>query len=351
LKKKEPGKFRPLRIADVRDRLVCKAISSKLDELLSKKFNLDNDASFAYRKNRGVYEATKTIVDHYNNGYKIILEADIKKFFDTVDRDLLLEKVFKELPDDSLNNLIKEGLSQEVDNMDKFGINAHYFENSVGGIPQGNALSPLFANIYLSEFDSEILKHGYKLVRYADDFVILTKTHDEAKQAYLIAKKFLEEKLKLEIHELGPKDSKTRILSPSQESFSFLSIRFDGKRLWVDKSNITRLKTKIQDVTDMSNDFNLIKVLTKTRNMIEGWLASFKFVDVEKDIEEIDDHIDVQLYIVFRKFDFNIKSKFVRTVTTSKGTAAGLTQNQRRRTGVQHCQTFLNSLERQKIIE
>jgi len=349
LPKKEPGKFRPLRIADVRDRLVCKAIASKLDDLLTEKFNLDNESSFAYRKGKGVYEATQSIVKYYKSGFTTILEADIKKFFDTVDRTILLEKVFKNLPDTTLNQLISEGLSQEVDNLEELTIHAHYFEGSKGGIPQGNALSPLFANIYLSDFDKEIVGKGYKLVRYADDFVILTKSFDDAKAAYEIAKSFLETKLKLEIHSLEEKNSKTKILNPSQEAFSFLSIRFDGKQLWVDKKNVTLLKEKIMDVTNISNKFDLITVLTKTRNLIEGWLASFKFVDLERDIEEIDDHIDMQLYIVFRKYDFNIKTKYLREIKTKKGTAYGLTKNQRHKTGVKPSSAFLMTLDRQRI--
>ena len=348
--KKEKGKYRPLRIADIGDRLVCKAIAIKLDDLLTPIFNLNNEASFAYRKNTGIADAIKQIVKHYNNGNKIILEADIVKFFDNVDRDILLEKIFKNIPDSTLNDLIRSGLSQEVGNITEHTINAHYFEDSVNGIPQGNALSPLFANIYLSDFDAEVLNSGYKLVRYADDFVVLCQSHDEAKKAYQLTKSILEEKLKLKVHELkNEEDAKTKIVNPSFDKFQFLSIRFDGNNLWVDKKKVQSLKEKIRDVTDTDSNKNLITVLTKTRNLLEGWLAAFKFVDLERDIPSIDDYVDIQLYNVFRNFDFGIKTKYLREIKYKDANTYGLTKVQRQKTGVKNCMEFLSTMDRDKI--
>ncbi len=353
IEKKEKGKYRPLRIADVRDRLVSKALALKLDDYLTNKFDLNNKASFAYRPNRGVYEAIKAIVDYYNEGYEVILEADIEKFFDTVDRTLLLEKVFNILPDKTINKLIKEGLEQEVANLSEPHLteHAHYFQGSSGGIPQGNALSPLFANVYLADFDRQIIKEGYKLVRYADDFVIMCMNHNEANQAYALAKKILEEELKLKLHPLSnEKDSKTKIIHPSHNAFSFLSIRFDGKELWVDERKLVTLREKIRIVTDTEQFSDLITILVKTRNLIEGWLAAFKFVNVERHTNDIDNYVDEKLLHVFRKFEFHLKPVCTRTFKNRQGKlVTALSKKQRCSTGVKLCKNFLASIDRKKI--
>lgn len=354
ISKKEKGKFRPLRIADVGDRLVCKAISMKLDLLLTPLFNLNNEASFAYRKNKGIDDAIRKMIEHYKAGNKIILEADIEKFFDKVDRTILLEKVFSNLPDPSLNNLINDGLSQEVGNINEDSLDAHHFDDSANGIPQGNALSPLFANVYLSEFDSKILLAGYKLVRYADDFVILCTTKADSLSALELCKQILETDLKLTIHKLGEANdpnSKTKIIDPIYNEFKFLSIRFDGKSVWVDRKKVLQLREKIREITNTDNIPDLISILSKTRNLLEGWLASFKFVDVDRDIEAIDSYINDQLCSVFRKFGFNIKTKHLKEIKDSKGLVTyTFSIEQRKRTGIKACASFLNSIDRKKII-
>lgn len=352
LQKKEKNKYRPLRIQDVRDRLVCKAIVNCIDPILTPIFNLDNEASFAYRKNKGIDSAIRKMVDYYKSGYKIIFEADIIKFFDNVDSDILLCKVYKALPDNSINELIKAGLSQEVGNLSEFTIDAHHFEDSLNGIPQGNALSPLFANVYLATFDENILNKGYKLIRYADDFIVMCKDYKSAEEAYLFSKKFLEEELKLKIHELDKEnkiDSKTKISSPNHQQFKFLSICFNGSELWVDRKKVIQLKEKISEVTNVDKYPDLITVLTKTRNLVEGWLASFKFVDVDRDLKEIDDCLNINLNNVLRKFGFHLKSKHLQTINYGNENKEALTYEQRRRTGVKPCPVFLKSIDR-KIV-
>lgn len=354
LAKKEKNKFRPLRIQDVRDRLVCKAIANKIDPILSPLFNLDNEASFAYRKDKGIDSAIRKMVEYYQEGYKIILEADIIKFFDTVDTSLLLNTVQNALPDDSINKLIRDGLSQEVGNISDFTIDAHHFEDSINGIPQGNALSPLFANVYLSGFDQSILEKGYKLIRYADDFIIMCKDHKTAREAYHFSKTFLEHELKLKIHELDEainSESKTKILSPNHQKFQFLSICFNGTELWVDKKKVSQLKEKIKDITNVEKFKDLITVFTKTRNLVEGWLSSFKFVDLERDTPGIDDYLNIHLNNAMRRFGFHIKSKHLQQIEYGNEIKEGLTHEQRKNSGVKPCLQFLNSIDRNEIFK
>ena len=350
----KPGKKdkRPLRVPEVRDRLVLKAIALKVDEYLSPNYNLDNECSFAYRKNRNVESAIRKMVEYYQEGFTVILEADIEKFFDSVDRTKLLPMVYRHLPDDSLNKLIADGLSQEVANLHQSTLHAHYFDGPDECIPQGNALSPLFANVYLSSFDHRMMKEDFRMVRYADDFIVMVKTIDQAKAALLVAKEELEIKLGLKLHPLGDNpDSKTRIVYPSKHPFTFLSIRFDGHSLWVSEKKVTALKEKINAVTQSASNSNLLRVLTRMRNLLEGWLSSFKFVEVERCYKEIDDKIEVDLYKIFVQYGFYLRTSHTRTFQRDKKKLLALTRNQRVATGINTCKTFIVSLEYRGKIE
>ena len=351
----KPGKTdkRPLRISEVRDRLVLKAISMKIDEYLKGPYQLDNECSFAYRPARNVEKAILKMVEHYQGGNRFILEADIEKFFDKVDKGKLLPLVYKYLPDESLHKLIQEGLSQEIANLSEFSSSdAHYFEGSDTGIPQGNSLSPLFANIYLSAFDQRMIKEGFKMVRYADDFIILTASIEKANIALDIAKQELEDKLTLKIHPLGEpnSNSKTRIIDPSRHKFTFLSIRFDGKGLWVSEKKITAFKEKINLITDSASSSNLLQVLTRMRNLLEGWLSSFKFVEVERCYNEIDEKINIDLLKVFTFYGFYIRTGKLQSFQRDKRKVQSLTFPQRIATGIKTCKGYIDSLENRNQI-
>lgn len=360
--KKVQGQFRPLRIADIRDRLVQKALSNKLEELLASKYLLDNECSFAYRKDRGIDQAIAKMVEHFKKGNRIILEADIKKFFDTVNRKKLLEKVFNDLPDNSINHLIEDSLAQSVGNLDNLPHEYHhYFLDSIEGIPQGNSLSPLLANIYLSDFDQRMIAESFCLVRYADDFIVLCKSSKEAKRALVIAKQELEQKLGLELHALPSPPfltgSKTRIVDPYQHTFSFLSIRFDGKNAWVNENKIKDLLERITIVTDIERYQNdksfqgLFTVIKRLKSLLEGWLASYKFVDVDRDFLEIDNYVNYKLLQVFIKLGYKIKTSAIENIKLkgSKKTIQAFTQLQRQNSGISICENFINSLDRKKI--
>lgn len=360
----KPGKsdFRPLRLAEIRDRLVQKALAMKLEELLGEKYKLDNECSFAYRKGGKVEDAIKKMVEYYNAGYTIILEADIKKFFDNVNRKKLLKKIFQDLPDRTINKLITAGLSQGIGDLSHYDSqHHHYFLDSMQGIPQGNSLSPLLANIYLSSFDQRMISEGMRLIRYADDFIVMCKTVDEAKYALSIAKEEIEGELRLNLHPLAKpihaETSKTRIINPRLHKFSFLSICFNGQKVWVNPKKIAELREKINTVTDLKtykNDPNfngLITVLKRLKNLLEGWLSAFKYVDIDRNLEEIDDHINYKLLTTFLRMNFHFKSN---NMVTKKIKSVGkevqiLNAKQRENSGVPTCTKFLNSIERSKI--
>ncbi|RQO64863.1 hypothetical protein DBR43_31785 [Pedobacter sp. KBW06] len=360
--KNEKKQFRPLRLSEISDRVVQKALALKLEELLSEKYKLDNPCSFAYRKEGKVEDAVKKMVEYYKEGFHYILEADIKKFFDNVNRKKLLKKVFDDLPDNTINKLIREALEQNIGDLSHYETqHHHYFLDSMQGIPQGNSLSPLLANIYLADFDQRMITEKLRLVRYADDFIVMCKDEAQAKQALQIAKEEIEAKLGLSIHDLPSpahlEGSKTRIVNPIHHRFSFLSISFDGKKAWVKPSKINDLRTKINDITNISSYKNdpkfqgLPTILKRLKNLLEGWLSAFKYVDVDREFQEIDDHINYKILTVLVKMDFRLKTNNVETkkIKSIGKTIQLISKTQRENIGVPTCANFLSSIERGKI--
>lgn len=214
----------------------------------------------------------------------------------------------------------------------------------------------------MADFDQRMIRDNFCMVRYADDFIVLCKTFDDAQIALKVVKEELEENLGLELHNLPSPPhlhgSKTRILDPSHHAFSFLSIRFDGNNVWVSEKKVKNLLEKIADVTDVNSykrdkEFRgLLTIIKRLKNLLEGWLASYKFVDVDRDFLEIDNYINHKLLTAFIKLQFKIKPNSVEKIKL-KGhnkLEQALTKVQRINTGVSLCESFINSLDRKKII-
>ena len=182
---KKNGEPRGLCIPTVRDRIVQKAVLEQIEPILEKEFE---ECSFAYRKGRSVKQAVFKIKEYYDLGYRWVVEADIDAFFDTVNHALLMEKFKRYVHDSDIRKLIKLWLAAEIWD----GSSLTLLEK---GIPQGSPISPILANLFLDQFDEEMLRKGYKYVRYADDFVILCKKSEEAEQALSLSKKVLEKLL------------------------------------------------------------------------------------------------------------------------------------------------------------
>ena len=311
-KRKKNRKKRPLRIHDVRDRVVLRAIARVLEKYLNDKFGLKNPASFAYLKGRGVQNALQQMLRYHQDGYNVILEADIENFFETVNvNDLLNKMIFPNLRDETLNKLITEAFEMEIGNREELSEEDKLlFPEDSMGLPQGGYLSPLFSNIYLSAFDHMMLKNGFSLIRYADDFIVLCKSLDEAEKAYELAKKVLEDELGLKVHNRNDKDSKakTRVLTLGKDKIKFLGIQFDGKRISPDSDKRRELSNKLTTIRNKSN--TVIDLLHSTRNLLEGWVASYAFTDLNKDrIASIDNEVDKVLWFSLDRRAWRLKPR------------------------------------------
>ena len=166
--KKKSGKKRPLKIADIRDRVVQRALARILERYLEKSFDLNNKASHAYLRKKGVQTAIEQMLKNHQEGCGVILEADIIDFFGTVKVDRLLnEMIFPSLPGDTVNDIIKAAFEMEVGNKANLPEEDwELFPESAAGLPQGGYLSPLFSNAYLSMFDHMMLEARFRLIRF-----------------------------------------------------------------------------------------------------------------------------------------------------------------------------------------
>lgn len=345
---KSKGKFRPLQIPEVSDRVVIKAIAIELEEHFKELLEKSRGLSFAYQKGLGVKEAVEKINEYCQNGYSYVLEADLINFFGTVDKDSLLnDVVFKRLSDTTINTLIQQALNQSIGNLDSFNVEQKkYFENIDKGIPQGNALSPLLSNIFLSPFDLRLQDKGFQLVRYADDFVIMCTSEKECEEAYIECCTVLEE-LNLNIHKLE-EGGKTRIVNFNKhDTMDFLSVTFDGNMFYPSFANVERLKNKIRDVCNGKDKYCVSTLLIKIKNKLDGWVSAFYYTDIQRYSSEIDAFINRQLYLSLAKMGWKFTAsslgKLPHKFRHKNESPKCLSFLQRKNSGIPLCMELVNA--------
>ncbi len=204
----QPGKFRPLGIPTVYDRVCQQALMNRLEPIFEPVFD---EASFGYRRGRSTRDAMRKIWGELEQGNEWIVDADLKDFFGSVDHDKLMELLNQRVSDGRvlclLESTMKVGYLQD-----------NQIHPSGRGVPQGGVISPLLSNILLTPFDREMRVKGYRLTRYADDWLVTCRTRQEAQAALNFARQVLG-KLGVVVNE-----EKTRIVHISQ-GFEFLGYK------------------------------------------------------------------------------------------------------------------------------
>ncbi|MGR9108437.1 MAG: CRISPR-associated endonuclease Cas1 [Gammaproteobacteria bacterium] len=206
---KDTAGRRPLSIPAVRDRVLQSAVARVLTPIFEAEFE---DCSFAYRKGRSVEQAVQRVIQFRDAGFRWVVDADIHGFFDEIDHSLLLERIQALISDEAILRLIRLWLGAEViDGERRFRLGK--------GVPQGSPLSPLLSNLYLDHLDDALLERELRLVRFADDFLILCKSQAHAEDALELSEEVLG-RLKLNINR-----DKTSVLS-FDRGFRFLGVEF-----------------------------------------------------------------------------------------------------------------------------
>lgn len=255
---KANGKLRPLGIPAIRDRVVQQAVRMTIEPTVEK---LMSDDSYGFRKHRSAGQAIAAIENNLKDGYTHIVDADIADFFGTINHQILMNQVRRAIPDKEVTYLIHTFLLAGVMEEGKV-------RNQSTGTPQGGVISPILANLYLNDFDRKVVSTGARLVRYADDFVLMAKSPGKARQAYHIAHDVLA-KLKLSF---AP--DKTRLTDIS-EGFDFLGYTFWRKHIFPSDKSLGKFKDKVRELTRRQQPKNVKMVIEKMTPVIVGWSNYF----------------------------------------------------------------------------
>ncbi|MEE8608343.1 MAG: group II intron reverse transcriptase/maturase [Nitrospiraceae bacterium] len=250
---------RPLGIPTVRDRVVQTALKNVLEPIFERNFA---EQSYGFRPGRNCKDALRRVDALLKGGYSYIVDADLKSYFDTIPHEKLLALIRSKVSDGRVLSLIALFLRQGV--VDDLA--AHVPE---AGSPQGAVVSPLLSNIYLDGLDHLMVEHGFEMVRYADDFVVLCRSHDEAQQALALVECWVEE-AELRLH---PK--KTGIVT-HEAGFDFLGYHFEPGHRWPSKKSLGKLKDTIRGKTKRTNGQSLDCIIADVNVVLRGWYAYYK---------------------------------------------------------------------------
>lgn len=266
---KDNGGIRPLGIPTVRDRIVQQSVRNILEPIFEMKFL---DCSFGFRPYRSAHMAIERIKAFLEMGYIYVVDADIKGYFDAIPQEKLIDEAAKEVSDGSMLELIRSFLKSGV-------MVDGVYQLTESGTAQGGVCSPLLANIYLHPFDEEMMARGYRVVRYADDWVVLCKTPKSSERALKAARKILEGKLGLTLH-----PEKTRIVD-ARKGFDFLGYHFKVVHFWgktkeedtykcflkPTEKAMKKFDQRIREITRRNQTTNMETLLKKLNPYIRGW--------------------------------------------------------------------------------
>jgi RNA-directed DNA polymerase len=249
-----------LGIPTVRDRVVQKALVHVIEPILDNEFH---ERSFGFRHGRSCHDALHCIEKLLEAGYVYAVDADLKSYFDTIPKDRMLDLVKQKISDSRVLRLIKKYLEQEI--MEELRT-----WTPETGVPQGAVLSPVLSNLYLNPLDHLMAAKGYEMVRYADDFVILCRTAEEAQAALEEIRSWVEA-AGLTLH-----PTKTQIVDAREKSFEFLGYSFREKlRFPRDKSH-KKITARLRELTPRKSGDSLEYMIQQINKTLVGWFNYFR---------------------------------------------------------------------------
>jgi RNA-directed DNA polymerase len=259
---------RGLGIPTVRDRVVQASVRQTIEPIFEREFS---NNSYGFRPGRSCKKALRRVDEAMKEGKECVVEVDIKRYFDRIPHDKLMERVKERVADGRTLQMIESFLGQGVmEGMEEW--------NPEEGTPQGAVISPLLANIYLNPLDQQMEAEGYEMIRYADDFVVMCRSEAEAKKALKRIQVWTRE-AGLELHE-----EKTRIIDMRQagNGIDFLGYHFERSRRtgrmnrWPRKKSLKKFKDTIRAKTKRCNGRSLEGIIKTINPVLRGWFGYFK---------------------------------------------------------------------------
>ena len=282
----KPGSHetRPLGIPTVRDRVVQAAVVNVIEPIFERDFA---EHSYGFRPGRGCKDALRRVDELLKAGYVYVVDADLKSYFDTIPHDRLMIRLEERIADSRVLSLIASFLKAGIlDGLTQWTPEA--------GAPQGAVLSPLLSNVYLNPLDHWMAQSGFQMVRYADDFVILCRTAEEAHRALELVQQWTSEN-GLVLH-----PTKTKIVDGRREGFEFLGYRFVKHRRFPRRKSLDKFRAAIRAKTKRTSGDSLPFIVANANRTLRGWFAYFQHAH-RTTFRDLDGWVRMRLRSILRK--------------------------------------------------
>lgn len=246
-------KFRPLGIPAVRDRVAQEVLRRLLSPIFEARFH---DHSYGFRPERNCHQAVEKVLELGQQGYRWVLDADISGCFDNLSHQAIMRELSDVVADGNILRLVEKFLRAGV-------MEGGKFQRTRVGTPQGGVASPLLANIALNVLDWHLHEHGFRFVRYADDFVVLCESDSQAKEALVLVERLLSDRLGLT---LSPEKTK---VTRFHEGFCFLGFDIKSRFVRMRTKSVENFKTKVRELTRRSHNLDAA-MIEKLNRVIRG---------------------------------------------------------------------------------
>ena len=264
---KPDGGIRKLGVPCVVDRLIQQALLQVLQERWDPTFS---EHSYGFRPGRSAHQAVAQAQQYIAEGYSVVVDLDLEKFFDRVNHDCLMARVAARMSDKRVLKLIRaflnagvmeDGLVRPVDE----------------GTPQGGPLSPLLSNLVLDDLDKELARRGHHFCRYADDCNIYVRSRRAGERVMASVSQFLTKKLRLKVNE-----AKSAVARPEERKFLGFSISNDGSERRIAPKALDKFKSRIRDMTRRTRGIALQKLINELTPYLIGWRGYFAFCETPR---------------------------------------------------------------------
>ncbi len=255
---KESGGIRLLGIPCVLDRVLMQSIAKVLSDMFNPTFSLN---SYGYMPGRSVQQAARQAQGFYQQGYTYQIDIDLEKFFDTVNHDILMDRVGRKVKDKGLMKLLGRFLRSGV-------VVKGRLQPTRLGVPQGSPVSPILSNILLDELDAELEVREHKFIRYADDLAIFVKSKRAGERVLANISRYLEQKLKVKVNKAKSKVSRVK------ES-SVLGFKIHGKKLKTLDCKVKVFKRELKRITRRCPGISIESRIFRLKQYVQGWMAHY----------------------------------------------------------------------------
>ena len=297
---KPGGGVRQLGIPCVVDRLVQQAMLQILQPILDPSFS---DSSFGFRPGRGAHDALARAGKYVGEGYDIVVDLDLEKFFDRVNHDILMARLARRIGDKRLLRIIRRFL--EVGMMQNGVCVARY-----QGTPQGGPLSPLLANLLLDDLDKMLEARGHRFCRYADDVNIYVRSQAAGERVMASVAEFLQGRLHLQLNK-----DKSAVAPVWGRKFLGHRLLPDG-RTGIAPESLWRLRQRVREITKRNRGVSLARMIAELNSLFTGWVMYFRHARCESHLQRLDGWIRRKLRCVRLKYCKRTKTQadFLRSL-------------------------------------